>query len=254
MLVHTKQWIPVFNEERTIRIYLPDTYDQTSEPYPVLYMHDGQNVFEDKDAVGGRSLRLKAYLDQNKIQLIVVAIDSGAKRMEEYLLWQPGELSEELSGKSDSKEAKGREYIDFIVKDLKPVIDATYRTQMDLNYMAGISLGGLLTVYALCRYPTVFSRGAGISSPFFRNQEKLEQFILESESIAFNRLYLDCGDKESGDNRIDRAFLNSNERIYRMLEERFPRVQLQTIKNGKHHYESFRTRVDQIMTILMDGG
>ncbi|MGB7998922.1 MAG: alpha/beta hydrolase-fold protein [Anaerobacillus sp.] len=253
MLVHTKQWIPVFNEERTIRIYLPDTYGQTSEPYPVLYMHDGQNVFEDKDAVGGRSLRLKAYLDQNKIQLIVVAIDSGAKRMEEYLLWQPGELSEELSGKSDSKKAKGREYIDFIVKDLKPVIDAAYRTRKASNYMAGISLGGLLTAYALCRYPIVFSRGACISSAFFRNQEELERYIFGSDLSHLDRLYLDSGDRESGDERIDRAFLKSNERIYRMLEGRLHRVQFHKITNGNHNYESFRSRVNQIMTFLIDG-
>ncbi|MFP3359719.1 alpha/beta hydrolase-fold protein, partial [Planococcus sp. SIMBA_143] len=104
-------WIPVFNEERTVRIYLPDTYEQTNQDYPALYMHDGQNVFEDKDAVGGRSLRLKDYLEQNHDQVIVIAIDSGANRMEEYRLWAPGKMSDELTGKSDSREAKGRDYL-----------------------------------------------------------------------------------------------------------------------------------------------
>ena len=253
MLVTKKYWIPVFNDERIIRIYVPDTYEQTSKSYPVLYMHDGQNVFEDKDAVSGSSLRLKDYLVENNVQVIVVAIDSGANRMEEYRLWPPGELSEELTGKTDSKEAKGREYIDFIVQELKPLIDAKYRTQGDKNYMAGISLGGLLTVYSLCRYPTVFSKGVGISSAFFRNQEKLEQYILESESIGFDRLYLDCGDMESGDERIDRAFLKSNERIYGILEERGASVEFKVVKDGKHHYESFSYRVDDIMTFLIGG-
>jgi predicted alpha/beta superfamily hydrolase len=251
MLVTKKYWIPVFNEERTIRIYVPDTYEQTSKSYPVLYMHDGQNVFEDKDAVGGRSLRLKDYLVENNAQVIVVAIDSGANRMEEYRLWPPGELSEELTGKTDSKEAKGRDYLDFIVRDLVPSINATYRIQAGSNYMAGISLGGLLTVYALCCYPTVFNRGAGMSSAFFRNQEKLEQFILESERVAFDGLYLDCGDKESGEERVDRAFMRSNERIFGLLEERGSSVEFKVVKNGKHHYESFSHRVDDVMTFLL---
>ncbi|MCA0992249.1 alpha/beta hydrolase [Pseudalkalibacillus hwajinpoensis] len=251
MLVTKQYWIPVFNEERTVRIYLPDTYEQTNQDYPALYMHDGQNVFEDKDAVGGRSLRLKDYLEQNHDQVIVIAIDSGANRMEEYRLWAPGKMSDELTGKSDSKEAKGRDYLDFIVRDVVPSMNATYRIQVGSNYMAGISLGGLLTVYALCCYPTVFRRGAGISSAFFRNQEKLEQYILESEQVAFDGLYLDCGDKESGEERIDRAFLKSNERIFGLLEERGSSVEFKVVKDGKHHYESFSHRVPAVMTFLL---
>ncbi|WP_371018149.1 alpha/beta hydrolase [Pseudalkalibacillus sp. JSM 102089] len=252
MLVKSKYWIPVFQEERIIRVYLPHEYAHTDRSYPVLYMHDGQNVFEDQDAVGGSSLRLLNYLEQKKFQLIVVAIDSGAKRMEEYGLWKHGQLSEELTGKSDIVEAKGREYLEYIVKDLKPAIDATYRTLINTNFMAGISLGGLLTTYALCRYPTVFSKGAGISSAFFRNQEELEKFILESELTDRSCIYLDCGDKESGDERIDKAFLNSNDRIYQMLEEKASCVQFQLIKDGEHNYESFRTRTADLMSFFMN--
>ncbi|MCA0173186.1 alpha/beta hydrolase [Bacillus sp. RAR_GA_16] len=249
MFIVKKCWIPVFNEERTIRIYLPEGYHETKESYPVLYMHDGQNMFEDRDAVGGRSLRMKEYLEKNHLPLMIVGIDSGANRMEEYRLWAPGKLSEELTGKSASQKAKGREYIDFIVKDLKPSIDATYRTKVASNYMAGISLGGLLTVYALCRYPNVFTKGAGLSSAFFRNQEKLEEFILEVDRAG--HLYLDCGDKESGDERMDRAFLTSNEQIYEMLEKIGASVEFKVIKNGEHHYESFSHRVDDVMSFLL---
>ncbi|WP_226659263.1 alpha/beta hydrolase [Pseudalkalibacillus hwajinpoensis] len=251
MFIVKKYWVPVFNEERSLRIYLPEGYHESKKSYPVLYMHDGQNVFEDRDAVGGRSLRMEDYLKKNHVPLIIVGIDSGANRMEEYRLWAPGKLSEELTGKSVSQEAKGREYLDFIVKDLKPLIDATYRTQITSSYMAGISLGGLLTVYALCRYPNVFTRGVGISSAFFRNQEKLEEFILEMDCIPIARLYLDCGDKESGDERIDRAFLNSNERIYEMLEKIGASVEFKVMKNGEHHYESFSNRIDEVMSFLL---
>ncbi|WP_273852953.1 alpha/beta hydrolase [Guptibacillus spartinae] len=252
MFIIKKYWVSVFDEERSIRIYLPEGYQVSKESYPVLYMHDGQNVFEDREAVGGRSLRMKDYLEKNHLPLIVVGIDSGANRMEEYRLWAPGKLSEELTGKSASQEAKGREYLDFIVKDLKPLMDATYRTKGASTYMAGISLGGLLTVYALCRYPNVFTRGVGLSSAFFRNQEKLEEFILEVDRVG--HLYLDCGDKESGDERIDHAFLTSNERIYETLEKMGASVEFKVIKNGEHHYESFSQRVDDVMSFLLRDG
>jgi predicted alpha/beta superfamily hydrolase len=67
--------VPLLNEERTIRIYLPTTYDETNTRYPVLYMHDGQNVFDSTEAIGGVSLELHNYLDEQEVALIVVAID-----------------------------------------------------------------------------------------------------------------------------------------------------------------------------------
>ncbi|MDQ0484560.1 alpha/beta hydrolase [Guptibacillus hwajinpoensis] len=250
MVIKTNYYIPVFDEKRTVRVYLPVTYRKTNDTFPVLYMHDGQNVFVDDEAVGGRSLRLESYLKKNDTELIVVAIDSGLKRMEEYLLWPTGELSEELTGKNELSDAKGRKYIDFIVENLKPYIDETYRTKRECTYMAGISLGGLLTTYALCRYPTVFSKGAGISSAFFRNQEELERFIIESDCSGI-KLYLDSGDTETGDEYNDRAFLDSNKQIFQLLEEKQGCIKFEVIEKGKHNYEAFSARVDKMMTFLV---
>ena len=87
--------ISAFNHERTIRVYTPTHYrtDQSTR-YPVLYMHDGQNVFEDQDAIQGVSLGLKDYLDKSRLELIVVGIDTntlGDERKNEYCPWVDGE-------------------------------------------------------------------------------------------------------------------------------------------------------------------
>ncbi|MCA0988676.1 alpha/beta hydrolase [Guptibacillus algicola] len=243
-------YIPVFEEERKIRIYLPNDYHETLERYPVIYMHDGQNVFDDDDAVGGRSLRLRELLEHERIQAIVVAIDSGERRMSEYCPFPTGEISKELTATEPMTDVKGKEYLDFIVSDLKPYIDRTYRT-LKQSTLAGISLGGLLTVYAICRYPHVFTRGAAISSAFFRNQEEIERFIGEADLSNVEKLYLDCGTVESGDRRVDRVFYETNQGINMLLSEKVTEVEFNTVQGGAHTYEAFSERIGRVVTFLM---
>mgnify|MGYP003514044069 FL=1 len=95
MLEKFKIPISAFNHERTIRVYTPSTYEaEQTKRYSVLYMHDGQNVFEDQDAIQGVSLGLKDYLDKSRLELIVVGIDTntlGDERKNEYCPWVDGE-------------------------------------------------------------------------------------------------------------------------------------------------------------------
>ncbi|WP_247739102.1 alpha/beta hydrolase-fold protein [Bacillus sp. 165] len=132
-------------------------------------MHDGQNVFQNEDAVGGISLRLEEYLDENGVEIIVVAIDSkkGEERINEYCPWINGEYSKKMVGDTSTLGGKGGAYAEFIIQDLKPYIDKKYRTMKQQNYMAGISLGGLISTYSACRYPNLFTRVAAISSAYF---------------------------------------------------------------------------------------
>lgn len=78
MLDYLSIFITPFNTERTIRVHLPEDYYNNEKRYPVLYMHDGKNVFRDEDAVGGVSLDLETYLDNTGAELIVIGIDSNS--------------------------------------------------------------------------------------------------------------------------------------------------------------------------------
>lgn len=251
MIDIVKLFIPVFKEERKIRIYLPNDYHKTPDRYPVIYMHDGQNVFDDDEAVGGKSLRLREFLEYERIQVIVVAIDSGERRMSEYCPFPTGEISKEITATEPMTDVKGKEYLDFIVSDLKPYIDRTYRTLKESSSMAGISLGGLLTIYAVCRYPHVFSKGAAISSAFFRNQEEIERFIGEADLSNVEKLYLDCGTVESGGRRMDKVFYETNQSIYTLLSEKVTEVEFNTVQGGAHTYEAFGERIGRVVTFLM---
>jgi predicted alpha/beta superfamily hydrolase len=248
--------VNLFDTERKIRVYLPHGYDKTSKRYPVLYMHDGQNVFGSEEAIGGVSLELHEYLDKNEIDLIVVAIDlntEGEERLNEYCPWTNGEFSEQLLGYKSTTGGKGNDYMEFIVNHLKPEIDHNYRTSATDSYMAGISLGGLISIYAACRYPTVFRRVAGISTAFFRNQEEIENLLKDTELSMIQRIYLDCGTSESGENtRVSELFLASNQAVYEILKDKVSKskVQFHLIAGGEHNYKTFKKRLPEVITFL----
>ncbi|GGF28469.1 hypothetical protein GCM10010954_29410 [Halobacillus andaensis] len=241
-----------FKEKRKVRVYLPQSYNPyNKKQYPVIYMHDGQNVFRDSDAIGGVSLSLEEYLDHNKIHVIVVGIDQKPEeRINEYCPWINGNYSEEVLGYKCNLGGKGEQYIDFITKELKPLIDSRYNTIKENTSMVGISLGGLISVYAACKYPHIYKSVVGLSSAFWRNQEQIEDFIRRSDLSSISSLYLDWGDKEVEDEDISRKFSVSNERVATLLKEKVTNFKYSVIVDGEHNYTSFKNRVSQIISCI----
>lgn len=113
-------YLTPFKHERLIRVYLPKEYHQGNKRYPVVYMHDGQNIFTDQDAIGGISLNLENYLNENELDVIVVGIDQNSQeRLNEYCPWICGEYSKKILGQESLTGGKGKEYVDFIANVLK---------------------------------------------------------------------------------------------------------------------------------------
>ena len=111
--------------QRRLHIYLPDDYYQSKETYPVMYMFDGHNLFYDEDATYGKSWGLKEFLDQYDKKFIVVGLecnDEGNKRIVEFRHYK---YSTHYWGMI---KGKGEEIMEWIVYELKPMIDSTYRT------------------------------------------------------------------------------------------------------------------------------
>ncbi len=247
--------IKAFNHERKIRVYTPIDYEKKSKHYPVLYMHDGQNVFEDQDAINGVSLGLREYLDTNEIEIIVVGIDTnteGEERYNEYCPWVDGEFSAKLLGKPSYTGGKGDAYIDFIVNELKPYIDSTYRTLSESTSIGGVSLGGLISTYAACKYPDIFRNVVSISSAYWRNQEEIEKLLRNTNLSYIEKFYMDSGKTEvKNDERISKGFLESNLRIYNIVKEKIPNSTFLVIEDAEHHYSYFKERVPSIFTYLL---
>jgi len=255
MFMLEKFTIPIsaFNHERIIRVYTPVNYSNQTQNYPVLYMHDGQNVFEDKDAINGVSLDLKKYLDANKVEIIVVGIDTntvGDERKNEFCPWVDGEFSKNLIGTPSYTGGKGEAYVDFIVNELQPFIDSKYRTKNDSTSIAGISLGGLISVYAACKYPQTFTKVAVLSSAFWRNQEKIEELIINTDLSMLKRVYMDAGTRENQDDKISNGFLESNKRIFELLHDKGVNVKFSIIEGAEHNYTQFKKRVPEMFSYL----
>lgn len=160
-LMDTAFFIPQLNRTRRIWIYLPEGYEKTKKEYPVMYMHDGQNIFDEYTAGFGEwgvDECLDSLINAGKQACIVVGIDNGPKRLNEY---NPFAFR-------DFGEGEGDFYLDFITQTLKPFIDKKYRTlpSKENTIIAGSSMGGLISYYAMIKRPQVFGK-AGIFSPAF---------------------------------------------------------------------------------------
>ena len=165
--------IPQLGRNRRVWIYLPPDYATSTKRYPVIYMHDGQNVFDNATAFAGEwgvDETLDSLHAAGDWGAIVVATDHGsARRFDEYSPWKNARFGG----------GEGDEYVDFLVTTLKPHIDQRYRTRPDRlsTAVAGSSMGGLISLYAILKYPQTFGR-AGVFSP---------AFWVAPESFAFAR-------------------------------------------------------------------
>jgi metallo-beta-lactamase class B len=191
-LLSTNFAMPQLGRTRRIWLYLPPDYAMSTKTYPVLYMHDGQNVFDAATSFAGE-WGVDETLDQLQAQgdwgCIVVAIDNdGRRRMEEY---QPS---------FDLKDGgEGGKYVDFLVQTLKPYIDQRYRTRpnrLDTG-IAGSSLGGLISLYAGLKYPEVFGRVCVFSAPLSMRPELFDLARQAKPLQPATRFYFLCGLKEA---------------------------------------------------------
>jgi predicted alpha/beta superfamily hydrolase len=188
-------YIPQLKRTRRVLIYLPNDYTlQTQKRYPVLYMHDGQNVFDVITSFAGEwgvDETLSAKQNTGDKGCIVVAIDhGGSSRIDEYSPFN----NPRYGG------GQGAAYSDFIVHTLKPFIDSAYRTKPEREYtaIAGSSVGGLISFYAAVTYPQVFSK-VGIFSPSFWFSDSLYSYVKNQPKSGTVKFYFMSGTQESQD-------------------------------------------------------
>ncbi len=198
-ILDTAFFMPQLSRHRRIWVYLPESYAASRKKYAVLYMHDGQNLFDDKTAYAGE-WGIDETLDTLGATLpesIVIGIDNGGeKRMNEY---SPGSEEFISAGTYASRRItqEGDAYIDFIVKTLKPYIEKKYRIKRGRRYraIAGSSMGGLISFYAMLRYPKVFG-AAGVFSPAFWASSQLMNAIPSKARSLNGRIYFYAGGLE----------------------------------------------------------
>lgn len=194
-ILSTNFFMPELNRNRKIWMYLPSDYSSaTSKKYPVIYMHDAQNIFDQSTSFSGEwqvDETLAALQSAGDYGVIVVGIENGeSERINEYSPW----INTQYGG------GQGDEYIDFIKNTLKPYIDANFRTYTDAANTAlfGSSMGGLISLYGVTTYPSTFGK-AGIFSPsiWFARTEVINFINEQNFANTPLRLYFLGGTNES---------------------------------------------------------
>jgi predicted alpha/beta superfamily hydrolase len=191
---------------RDVDVWLPPGYGKDpAKRYPVLYMHDGQNVFDPATSYGGVDWGVDETMTRligagEVREAIVVAVWNSPKRREEYMPQRAvhGDVSFNVPGAEGAHrdDIISDRYLAFLVEELKPFIDASYRTLPDRadTYIMGSSMGGLVSQYAISRYPDVYG-GAGCVSTHWPAGDgiALEDFAAHLPDPATHKYYFDFG-------------------------------------------------------------
>jgi len=186
-------WSPQLRNHRDIVIYLPPGYADGNHRYPVLYMHDGQNLFDAVTSFSGEwhiDEIMETLSRDDGLEAIIVAIPNmGADRLNEYSPFR------------DAKHGggKGNKYVHFLTNTLKPIIDRDFRTRPEREFtgIMGSSMGGLISLYAFFHNPDTFGYVGAMSTSLWFAQGAILDYI-KSVPYRGGRIYMDVGTREYG--------------------------------------------------------
>jgi uncharacterized protein len=236
--------IPTSNHLRTLRVLLPDRYENTDKKYPVLYMHDGQNLFEDETAYAGYSWGIYETLkDLSLDDIIIVGIDNSELRLFEYSPWRSVPEVKKIT--TIETGGLGDIYADFIVNQVKPFIDISYRTLPDYEntMIAGSSMGAYISTYIGVKYPNVFSIIGVFSLASWFNEPDFLSFLDASMIDIHQRYFISIGRKESSDesnSNFNQIYLNNSKNLKRLLELKNVEDIFYIETDDKHHELAWR--------------
>lgn len=241
--------IPRLSGDQTRRayVYLPESYDEDPERrYPVMYFFDGHNVFFDEDATFGTSWGMDAYMESSGKELILVGIEcnrEGNGRLEEYspFTFENSELGR-IKG-------RGKQYMHWLIKELKPYIDGNFRTLPDREntLIAGSSMGGLMALYAVTTFNQVFQRAACLSPSLWVAPGKMLEMIARAYIRRDTCIYLDYGEKEMFNHAANAEALFSTSHL---LMTKGVNLAFRIVPGGTHCEASWARQVPIFMECL----
>jgi predicted alpha/beta superfamily hydrolase len=244
---------PQLRNRRDVDIYLPAGYRDSAARYPVVYLQDGQNLSDPSIAFAG-TWDLEGALGRLAgigVEPIVVGVHhGGARRLAEY-----SPFTDRRHGGGDADA-----YLEFLVDTIKPRVDRLFRTRPERESTAilGSSMGGLLSLYAYFRFPSVFGRAGVMSPSIWFGQATVLDFIKEARTPPSGRIYLDVGMNEgSGTVRDARRLgrLLVQKRFTRdRLGRRRGRSRLRYVEDprGRHSEADWARRLPGALEFLLD--
>lgn len=245
--------IPALTGEECRRayVYVPDFCRAEPETrLPVLYMFDGHNLFFDEEATYGKSWGLLDYMEQTQTPLIIAAVECNHSpdhgRLKEYC-----PFSCELPGAGYIR-GRGKTTMDWLVGEFKPDIDRNFPTLPDREhtFIAGSSMGGLMSLYGVMKYNRVFSRAAALSPSIWFATEKLEKMLRSARIKTDTVIYMDYGARELG---FHPEMAGQFRRVTDLLLERKVDLTARIVPGGNHDEASWERQIPFFMNVLLYG-
>lgn len=250
MVIRSNVKIPSLTGDRERRAFvcLPSGYYESEERYPVLYMFDGHNLFTDEEATYGKCWGLEDYIDRTHTPLIIAAVEcnhEGDNRLSEY-----SPVSFDFHGRRIT--GRGKKYMDWLTSDFKAYVDGNFRTLPDRGhtFIAGSSMGGLMTLYALARYGKYFSRGAALSPSLWVQNGAVPSFITGANFKSDCVLFTDYGTKEFKNHSPQRELFGET---FKILCSKGVAVTARIVPDGTHTEASWEREVPYFMSVLTEG-
>ena len=232
-------------EERIVSVYVPEGEGQ----YPVMYMFDGQNAFEDGEAAYGRSWNMGAFLSGWGKGMILVAVQSSMERDRRLAEYCPYHLVPRIW---EGLRGHGRETLDWIVGELKPRIDAEFPTlpERACTGVMGASMGALMSLYAVTARNDVFSKAACVSPALSSCYAQALRQIREDSVDPDTRVYLSWGECETRDARALAHASAQRLEIANLLMAQGARVYPYLQEEGRHCEADWSRQTGEFMRFL----
>lgn len=254
MVIKENIWYGPASEPRTLHIYLPDSYDASNERYPVMYFWDGHNLYFDSDATYGKSWGLREFLDGWDKEMIVVGVEcshDGNHRLDEYCPYDGRLMDYNIHG-------EGQQTMDWMTNVLKPYIDVKFRTyrEREATAIGGSSMGGLMSLYAVTAYNSVYSKAACVSSTLFMVRDQIIRDVTGSAIDPDTRVYLSWGSKEVGGAESDfgKYVSRINRDVQMILQEKGADSMIYCQPEGGHCEADWEKQIPGFMEYLWKGG
>lgn len=247
----------ILNNERDMAIYLPPDYKENiDKSYPVLYMHDGQNLFTGIEGGSNDKWKVQETADklilENKVEdIIIVGIYNTPDRISEY--------TESYMDKYNAG-GKGEDYSRFVASEVKPYIDSNFRTLKDRENtaIAGSSLGGLISFYIGWNYPEIFKKIGAISSSFWWDSNNMQKHIESYKGVKKDlSIWIDVGNAEENSDRNHNGIIDmvddARDMVYALNKKGFithKDVMYYEATSGEHNEASWADRFDQVLLYM----
>jgi predicted alpha/beta superfamily hydrolase len=246
---------PQLGNRRDILVYLPPSYETGNKRYPVLYLHDGQNLFDETTSFAGEWQvdETMEDLSLEGIEALVVGIpNAGLARLDEYSPFRDKRAGGGL----------GDLYLRFIANNLKPLVDSNFRTLTGREHtgIMGSSMGGLISLYAFFRHPETFGFAGALSPAFWFARGAIYKYVKKAPFHP-GRIYLDAGTRElSEGNWItirsrSRRYCAGIRRMHGLLAEKGYRPQRDLLyveeKSAQHEENAWARRLPGAIRFLL---